>query len=295
MLGRLNEAISAFKRAGQTVGSLRSTFPDDVDYRRTEASLKLDLGSLQLQAGQVNEGLENYSQAVDAYRGLVSHPKRRAYDPLLLSMALRGKGESLRRSGRLDEAEKALADAGTSAGELDQTDKNILHVSARIRLQQSLLLAAQSQTMEESEKPLEEAIEIWRRLAERWRDSTQYQTYRSYLARALTVKGIRRLSDGDADDQVRAILDESNEIMASLIQQNAEVPSYPAALSENLASLARWAIANGQSEPALDFLQRAQKLQQGAASKSPENASYQENLIKRQRDLTRFRNGDALD
>lgn len=294
-LGRLNEAISVFTQAQALVDELRKAMPAEVDYRRTEASLQLDLGSLQLQAGQVDAGRQNYRLAVDAYRELVAHPQQRASDPLLLLMALRGKGESMRRSGRLQEAEKELADASVWAQGLNQDDQNVRHLLARVRFEQSLLLASQSQTLEAITKPLDEAIQIWRALAEQRRDGPLFQTYRLYLAQALTEQATKMLRDNNSPEVAKATLDDAHEILTALCQGNEDVPSYRAALANNLASLARWAIANGQPDQTMNYLRRALEAQEQAAGDSPENASYQEDLRKRRQDLSRFQDNKGLD
>jgi tetratricopeptide (TPR) repeat protein len=279
---RYSEAAQMLGRSLEIASAMHEDDPESLDYRRTQATVQMDLGSLQIELAQLADALPNLSAAAGTFRELADGPTPGRLDANLLLLALNGQSEVLIQLERADEAQTVLENGIQRARRLVESslnrpivpDKNMQHALARLLMLSSHLPSPETRAREETMAQLTEATAIWEELVTRWKDSSLRPIYQSYLGQALNRQGEVWLAEENLDN-ADTNFQRAVEILEPLATQ---LPDTSAHLASALANRGRLALRRGDTSRATELLRQAVALQAKVLSDAPESGTAQQQL-----------------
>lgn len=187
--GQLAATMRTFLRARELAQALVKEAPADQNYRRTVATLDLDMADLQVQLGKAEEALQGARAAVAVFREFSLGGSKYPADPILWLLASCREGDLLLELGRYVEAETVYSDAMERARQRLAAAPS--ERSTQLMLARALMgLAKVTMRSGDSAAPapprIDEALAILQKLVDEFPDTAHYPRY---LATACNTHG----------------------------------------------------------------------------------------------------------
>lgn len=249
--GQLAAAAEAFARARKLAAALIAASPTETNFRRTLATLDVDLADLQMQLGKPEAALQGAHSAVAVFREFTDVGSTNPLDPILLLLASSREGELLLELARPDEAEVVFNDALQRARKRLGVgpEKNTQYLLGRVLtgLAKSRMLRAEPSAP--TETMIEEAIAVLQKHVSDFPNTTQYPRY---LAAALNTRGELLLGKQDAAGAEMEFERARKTVTSAAAKPEADIADIEA-LAESVANLGRAALAQKQAAGATKF------------------------------------------
>jgi serine/threonine-protein kinase len=200
--GQLEATASAFARARELALALVKAAPAEQNYRRTVATLDVDLADLQFQLGKTEEALQGARAAAAVFREFSVGGSQYPADPILWLLASCREGDLLLDLERYAEAETVYRDATDRARQrlaAAATERGTQLLLARALLGMAKVKMRSGDSAAPAAPLLDEALAIVQKLVEEFPNTAHYPRY---LATAWNAHGeyLVRLQDAAAAD-----------------------------------------------------------------------------------------------
>ncbi|MFO0906489.1 MAG: protein kinase [Pirellulales bacterium] len=266
--GDFPEALKRFEESLAIAETLRNEFPKVMMYRRTEGAARVGYAALLTQTDRVHDAPEQAAAAVRVLRELALSSEAQPVDASLLVLAMQIEIEALRLAERFERAEKAVSDALAYLAAQPKGDANLEYFSARVRLEQCLILRSDAGRTVESQQAAELGIAECRALIEAHHDSPRLPSYRTLLARLLAQRG--------ALDSLQAKHDAARESFREAIETCDALAKTPTTATREAHSEVLWLAAQaakrrGDDEAFQTLRAQALELQRALVNEVPQH------------------------
>ena len=187
--GKLAATVSAFSRARELALALVEVAPAEQNYRRTVATLDLDMADLQFQLGKAEEALQGARAAVAVFREFSVGGSQYPADPILWLLASCREGDLLLELERYAEAETVYSDAMERARQrltAAPTERSTQLLLARTLMGLAKVTMRSGNSADRATPLLDEALTILQKLVEEFPNTAHYPRY---LATAWNTHG----------------------------------------------------------------------------------------------------------
>jgi tetratricopeptide (TPR) repeat protein len=290
MMGRPAEAEPLARSALEAALSLRTEFPTDPQYKRTEARLRSLVGTLAREFGRFDDALSEFDKSIALWKPLADGQEVSPTDGVELIIALDGRGTALFEKGQNKPAAEVLGKAihlsqALLVREPDDPDRR--YVLAGVLHNWGRVLAMDPDRRAEAGKAFDEAVDLCRGLV---RDFPDIMQNRAYLAEKLEARATLETKES-RDVTAQKDFQEATLILDTLLKRFPDSSEYNELLARTLVDQAILARIAGRTAELGPLLKRAKECLDRALNVNPEGFLNKRTLANYQSERARIADG----